>query len=124
MASVRGCRGLVECLVVAAAVLALAGCGRGLEGSYRAEVRLVEGKEESGEPGYSLAEVEARLAEAPRMLVLRDDGRFEWRSGDTLNEGDWRAKGDTLILRDDVSNGVRVLPALQKDRRWRIGEGG
>jgi hypothetical protein len=28
--------------------------------------------------------------------------------------------GETLILRDDVVNGIDVLPALRVDRQWRI----
>jgi hypothetical protein len=104
---------------------AVLGCaGRDLAGTYRADVRLMEGKQETGQPGYSLAEVRARLAEDRRSLVLHADGRYEWRSRDTVNEGNWKVEGDTLILRDDIQNGIRIQPALQKDRRWRVGEGG
>lgn len=106
-------------------VVALTGCaGADLAGTYRADVCLIEGRQESSQPGYSLAEVRAKLRQQPRVLTLHTGGRYEWRSGDFTNEGDWRVEGDALILRDDISNGIRVQPALQKDRRWRIGESG
>jgi len=112
-------------LLLAAIMIGLFGCaGVRLPGTYRADVRLVEGRQESTQPGYSLAEVRAKLRQHPRTLTLHSGGRYEWRSGDFTNEGDWRVEGDALILRDDISNGIRIQPALQKDRRWRIGESG
>lgn len=93
-------------------------------GEYRAEIRLKEGKEESKEPGYSLTEVRDRLAKEPRTLTLRADKRFVMRTGDRSNEGAWRVEGDTLILRDDTSNGVFIQEVLRKDRVFRIGPGG
>jgi len=106
-------------------VVALTGCaGADLAGTYRADVRLIEGKRESSQPGYSLAEVRARLQKEPSTLTLQSNGRYQWQSSDFVNEGNWRTEGDTLILRDDISNSVRIQPALQKDRRWRIGESG
>jgi hypothetical protein len=106
-------------------VVALTGCaGADLAGTYRADVRLIEGRQESTDPGYSLAEVRARLQKEPSTLTLQSNGRYRWQNGNFVNEGNWRVEGDALILRDDISNGVRVQPALQKDRRWRIGESG
>lgn len=112
-------------LILVILVFAAVGCGRvGLAGEYRAEIRLMEGKQESTARGYSLAEVQARVAQDQRTLTLNSNGRFAFRSGSTLNEGKWRKEGDTLILRDDISNGNRLQPALQKDRRWRVGDNG
>jgi hypothetical protein len=112
-------------LILAFSVPAILGCaGSRLAGTYRAEIRLMEGREESAEPGYSLAEVQARTAQSQRTLTLHSNGRFEWRSGETVNEGKWRVEGNTLILRDDTSNGNAILPVLQDDRRWRLGPKG
>ena len=108
----------------AMALLFLAGCGMGLAGEYGAEVRLIEGKQESDSPGYTLAAVRERLAEAPRSLSLQRNGRYVLRSGDSANEGTWRVEGDTLVLHDDTSNGVAIQPALQIDREWPVRENG
>lgn len=101
-----------------------AGCGIGLSGEYLAEVRLMQGKEESKEKGYSLGEVQARLEKEPRTLVLESGGRYIMRFGTGANEGDWRVEGDALILRDDIANGVRVQAPLRADRRLRIASNG
>ena len=101
-----------------------AGCGIRLSGEYTAEVRIMQGKEESKEKGYSLAEVQARLEKEPRTLVLEPGGRYIMRFGTGANEGDWRVEGDALILRDDIANGVRVQAPLRVDRRLRIASNG
>jgi len=111
-------------LVMAACVLVLAGCGSGLAGTYQGDARLISGKEESTEPGCSLAEVQARVRAENRTLTLERGGRFVWNTGDAVNEGDWRVEGSTLFLREDTSNGVHIQPALRKDRKWDIGEDG
>jgi hypothetical protein len=111
--------------VAALTAIALCGCGRSLSGTYRAEVHLMEGKQESSEPGYTLADVQEKLRQEPRSLVLRAGGRYEWHTGGGgLNEGKWRVEDSMLILRDDTVNHINIQPALQKDRRWRIGDGG
>jgi hypothetical protein len=111
-----------------AAALALAilplGCGSGLEGTYRGDARLMAGRQESTEPGYSLSEVRERIASEGRSLTLHDNGRFSHDTGTGLNEGTWRVEGDKLILRSDITNGNRVLPALQDDDEWQIGPEG
>ena len=108
-----------------ALLLAVLGCGQArVAGTYRAEIRLVKGKQESTARGYSLAEVQARGAQLQRTLTLHSNGRYEWRSRDSLNEGNWRVEGNTLFLRDDTSSGVAILPVLQSDRRWRLGDNG
>ena len=54
-----------------AVLLVLVGCaGTDLAGTYRADVRLIEGKQESGDPGYSLAEVKAKLRTARRVRSM------------------------------------------------------
>ena len=70
------------------------------------------------EPGYSLAEIQARIREGGRTLALNRIGRYEWRTGDGVNEGDWRVEGEVLVLRNDVVNGIRILPALRAGRNW------
>ena len=113
----------VMIFLLAAALLV--GCGRArLAGDYRAEIRLMEGRQESTDRGYSLAEVQARAAQDQRSLTLESNGRYALRSGDIVNEGKWRVEDDALILRDDRQNGIAIQPALQKDRRWRLRAGG
>ncbi len=41
-------------------MLVAAGCGSELAGTYKADARLVPGKAESGEPGYTLEEIRKR----------------------------------------------------------------
>ena len=114
----------MQVLAGAMALLFVAGCGMGLAGEYVAEVRLIEGEQESDSPGYTLAAVQERLAKEPRSLTLQRNGRYVLRSGDSTNEGTWRVEGDTLVLHDDTSNGVAIQPALQIDREWPIRENG
>ena len=102
----------------------LAGCGSRMVGDYRADVRLREGKEESTEKGYTVADMTAKLKEKPRVLSLKSDGRYVYRTGDGSNEGTWRVEGDSLILKDDTSNGTRIVPALRMERTFRIGPQG
>ena len=109
----------------AAALLVLAGCaGLDLSGTYRADVRLIEGKAESTEPGYSLAEVKAKLEQNPRTLTLDTGGRYRLQSPDFVEEGTWKVEEGVLLLRGDTSNGIAIQPSLQKDRRWRVAESG
>ena len=97
------------------------GCGSGLEGTYSANARLLEGQEDLMKPGYSLSEIQARIGGGQRTLTLLRGGRYEWRTGgDGLNLGTWRVEGKSLILRDDNVGGVQILPALQDDRIWEI----
>ncbi|GMU91323.1 MAG: hypothetical protein AMXMBFR4_03810 [Candidatus Hydrogenedentota bacterium] len=105
-------------------VVLVAGCSSRFAGEYRSDVRLVPGKTESTERGYTLAEVRERLADKPRTLSLRRDGRYVLRQGDSTNEGNWRVEGKTLVLHDDTSNGNPIVRELQMQRRLDLGEGG
>lgn len=105
-------------------LLAGAGCGRHLAGTYHADVRLQPGAEQSSEPGYTLSDVQSKLRADPRTIVLKSGGRYEMRRADFIEEGDWRVEGDRLFLRGDTSNGVHVQPALRKDRTFRLGAAG
>ena len=109
----------------AAALLILIGCaGVNLAGAYHADVRLIEGRQESTDPGYSLAEVEAKLQQNPRTLTLNTNRRYRLQSADFVEEGTWKVEESVLLLRGDTSNGIAIQPALQKDRRWRLGDDG
>jgi len=107
-------------VVVLLFAVALAGCGRDLAGTYHPDVRLQEGKQESSDPGYTLADVREKLRAEPRSIILKSDGRYEMRDADFVEMGNWRVKGDTLFLRGDVSNGVNIQPALQQDRTFHV----
>jgi len=111
--------GVLAC-ILACIVVTVAGCSSRWAGEYTGDARLMPGKEETGTPGYTLDEIRTRIAGDNRSLTLRGNGRFEWHTGSAINEGTWRVEGDTLILRDDISNGNRIVPALRSDRRWRI----
>jgi len=105
----------------AAALLVLVGCaGANLAGTYRADVRLIEGKQESTDPGYSLAEVKAKLQQNPRTLALNSDGRYRLQSAEFVEEGTWKVEESVLLLRGDTSNGIAIRPTLQEDRRCRL----
>ena len=109
----------------AAALLVLIGCaGANLAGTYRADVRLIAGKQESTDPGYSLAEVKAKLQQNPRTLALNSDGRYRLQSAEFVEEGTWTVEDDIIVLRGDTSNGISIRPALQKDRRCRLADNG
>ena len=107
-------------VLILLSVFALLGCGRDLAGTYHPEVRLQEGKQESTDPGYTLADVQEKLRAEPRTIVLKSDGRYEMRDADFVEMGKWRARGDMVYLRGDVSNGVNIQPALQQDRTFRL----
>lgn len=112
--------GLFAALLLAAS----AGCGIGQPvGEYHAEVRVAAGLEESRERGYSLSEMKAKLDSAPQKLELRRGGRFIWHTGAGVNEGTWQIQGETIIIRDDISRGIRIHPSLQTDRIWRFEPG-
>jgi len=112
-------------IAFATALLVVIGCaGANLAGTYRADVRLIEGSQESTDPGYSLAEVEAKLQQNPRTLTLNSDGRYRLQSADFVEAGTWKVEERVLLLRGDTSNGIAIQPALQKDRRWRLGDDG
>lgn len=98
------------------------GCGARMAGTYRAEARQAAGKPESTQPGYTLGDIRQKLEDNPRTLTLLRNGRYSKDNG--ANEGTWRVEGGTLILHDDRSQGVRIQPALQVERKWRIGSGG
>ncbi len=106
-------------------LVAAAGCGVGkMGGEYHAEARVAPGREESREPGYSLAEMTAKLQAAPQSINLLPGGRYTWNTGSGVNEGSWRVEGKTIILRDDISRGIRIQPSLQTDLEWRLGPDG
>lgn len=113
------------CLGALAFLAAVSGCGRGrLPGEYHAEARVAEGKTESRDPGYSLAEVQAKLRAAPQSLKIHPGGRFTWNTGHGVNEGTWRLDEKTLLIREDSSRGITIQPSLRSDRSWRLGPGG
>jgi hypothetical protein len=106
--------------ILMALAIALLGCGPKLTGTYRADVEQV-GPPKYNHPGYSLAEVRARLAAEPEQLQLRRNGRFVLqRAGKTVWEGNWRVEADRLYLRATVVNGIAVSPALQDDKPYRV----
>jgi len=107
-------------LLIPTLLILLGGCGAGMVGDYRAEVRVREGEQESNEPGYTLAEVRAKLEKSPRLLTLHSDGRYMLRRGDSTNEGTWRVEEDTVILLDDTSNGVHIQEGLRREKRLQI----
>jgi hypothetical protein len=102
-------------------LLLLVGCGSQLAGTYVGDARLLEGKTESPEAGYSLNEIRANMAKEGRKLTLERNGRFSWNTGSALLEGTWRVEGETLFIRDDTYDGRQIGSALQKDRVWKIG---
>lgn len=97
----------------------LAGCSPHA-GAYHAGARLVPGTEESQEPGYTLADIQQKLAEDNRTLTLESGGRFTWNTGSAVNKGTWRVEDGQLYLREDYNNDTYIQPALQKDRVWRV----
>ncbi len=104
---------------------AAAGCGSVQPaGEYHAEAQVAPGREESRERGYSLAEMTAKLQASPQSLKLLPGGRYNWNTGSGVNEGTWRVEGQMIVFRDDISRGIRILPALQTDRQWRLGPDG
>jgi hypothetical protein len=103
---------------LACVMVLVAGCG--MAGTYKADARLVPGKAETGESGYTLDEIRARIAQGNRTLTLQSGGRFVWNTGSATNEGVWRVEGNTLILREDIYDGNPIGSALQKDRQWVI----
>lgn len=112
------------CIALVLSVGLLAGCGSRMAGTYRGDARLMEGKAESTEQGYSLGEVRAKIVGENRNLVLEGNGRFVWNTGDVINEGTWRVEGGVLYIRDDINDGRRIGALLQKDRKWSIGANG
>jgi len=105
-------------------VQVLVGCGSQLAGTYVGDARLLEGRTESSEAGYSLDEMRAKIAAEGRKLTLERNGRFTWNTGSAVLEGTWRVDGDTLFIRDDTYDGRKIGSALQKDRVWKIGGDG
>ena len=101
-----------------------AGCGSPLEGTYIAEHRLIEGMTESSEPGYTLEDFQSKRPRDTPSLTLNRNGRFEWNTGDVINEGAWRVEGETLFLRTDINDGRTIGGALRMDREWWIDENG
>ena len=76
----------VAVIGIAVVVMAIVGCaGRSLAGTYHADVRLLDGKQESTQAGYTLADVEQKLRQEPRSLVLKGDGRFDLRFGSSIH---------------------------------------
>ena len=112
-------------LLISSIVLCLAaGCGNSIVGTYKPEARVIEGKTEAPEPGYSLEEIRKRLVKGERTLTFNKNGRYVWRTDNIVNEGPWRRDGDKLILRDDTQNGHRIGADLQLDREMRVLENG
>ena len=88
-------------------------------------MRLAPGKTESKEPGYSIAEVKKKLETTyRRVIVLKADGTYDETFANRTNHGDWTRAGDELILNDTDSNGVPILPKLQKKKKYRLADGG
>lgn len=102
----------------------IAACGSPYAGTYTAEVRVMEGREPTDDPGYTFEELSARVAEENPTLKLHGNKRFTWNTGSAVNEGTWRIDGGTLYLREDVYNGKPIQSALQKDREWAITRNG
>jgi hypothetical protein len=101
----------------------LLGCGSSLNGTYHASVEEVAPPKHA-HPGYSLAEVRAKLEAEPEQIELRGNGRFVLRrAGATIWEGKWRAENDRLYLRAEVVQGVAVLPQLQSDKIYTLRSG-
>jgi hypothetical protein len=111
--------------IVVASLPFLVGCGRNLAGTYSADIRLAAGKTESTAKGYSLAEVKQKLQSTYRReLTLNGDGTYSEKFAGRTNRGDWTRSGDVLRLNDTDSNGVAILPALQKAKEYRLVDGG
>lgn len=99
----------------------LMGCGRGMAGTYQAQVKQIAPPKGKVDVGYSLQEVRQQLAAEPRVIELRSNGRFETRNGQSVVwEGTWRREGDALFLNAQTVNGIRVIKALQKEKRFEI----
>jgi len=111
-------------LIAMPLILALVGCGSQLAGTYVGDARLLEGKTESPEAGYSLNEIRAKITNEGHKLTLERNGRFSWNTGSALLEGTWRVEGNTLFIRDDTYDGRQIGSALQQDRVWKIGSDG
>lgn len=109
---------ILRILTLISSVFLVLGCGGKMAGTYTADARLIEGKTETADPGYSLTEIRDRLSRENRTLTLQSNGRYIWNTGSAVLEGKWRVEGDTLILRDDISNGNRISSAMQDDRKW------
>ena len=115
----------VGLVALGAVLIALAGCAQAtMAGTYHMEVRVMEGREESMEPGYSLREVQAWVEGEPQSLVLGADSHFELRTGEQVSSGAWRVEKGMLILRADASGNSSIPPALQENVEWRIGADG
>ena len=114
------CRSITFAVVVAT----VAGCGSGLTGTYRGDVRLMAGREETDKPGYSLAEVRERIAKDERTLTLLPGGRFALKSRDSEVEGEWHREGNTVITLDDTGNGKHIQSGLRVERKFAIGKNG
>jgi len=115
----------VGLVALGAVLIALVGCAQAtMAGTYHMDVRVIEGREESMEPGYSLQEVQAWIQERPQSLVLGADAHFELRTGDRVSSGAWRVEKGMLLLRADASGNSSIAPALQEDLEWRIGADG
>jgi len=102
----------------------LSGCDSRLLGTYVADVRLMEGREESDTPGYSLAEIRQKVAEDQRTLTLMPAGRFRLESTHSWVEGDWHQEDDTIITVDDTGNGEPIRPGMRVTRKFTIGADG
>ncbi len=68
----------MRCWIMASLVLGYAGCGGGLPGTYVGDVRLMQGRTESSEPGYALEEYRAKIAAEGRTLSLSRNGRLSF----------------------------------------------
>ena len=115
----------VTCSLIAGLMMTLTvGCGSSLLGTYTADVRLMEGREESDRPGYSLAEVRETVGQDKRKLMLMPGGRFRLESANSWVEGDWHMDGNKIITVDDTGNGKPIVPGLRVTRKFTMGEQG
>ncbi len=114
------CRILASAAVVATA----AGCGGNLAGTYRGDARVMEGRQETETPGYTLDEIRKKIADDGRTLTLEPGGRFRWKSDNTTVEGEWRVEGNTLFALDDTANGETIQKGLRVEREFTLRDNG
>jgi hypothetical protein len=103
----------------------VAGCSKGLSGTFEGAVRVAPGKTESTDPAYTVAAVKKELeSKNKRALTLNSDGTYTEIFGRGVQRGNWRVDGDKLILKDTESNGNPIYHGLQHEKIYRLAEGG
>jgi hypothetical protein len=111
---------ILSCAVVS---IALMGCGSSLSGSYAA-VAEANGTPSRVDPGYSVPEMNAKLAAEPRTIELGSDGKFKTTSGGkTVWEGKWWAEGSKVVLKTEVSGGNPLAASLQDEKSYEVKDG-